>query len=108
MHRDGGEVHRQAARQHDAALDRFDELGRVAVAGVVAAAGVDDADDGTGQRVVGKPGALDEGLAQEQREALVAVVRQPAGHALRGGAVAVKGALGGLAALGLVRHFQSR
>ncbi|MNS53029.1 hypothetical protein D3C72_857720 [compost metagenome] len=108
VHRNGREVHGQAARQHDAALDGFDQLRRVAVAGVVAAARVDDADDRTGQGVVGQAGALDERLAQEQRKALVAVVREPARHALRGGAVAIKRAHRGLGALGLVRHFQSR
>ncbi len=108
VHRDGGKVHRQAAGQHDAALDGLDELRGVAVAGVVAAAGVDDTDDGTRQGIVRQAGALDEGLAQEQRKTLVAVIGQPAGDALRGGAVAVEGALAGLAALGLVRHFQSR
>ncbi|MCY1552792.1 hypothetical protein D9M68_892120 [compost metagenome] len=108
MHRDGGEVHRQAADQHHAALDGLDQLGSIAVAGVVAAARVDDPDDGAGQRVVGVARALDERLAQEERKAGVAVVGEPAGHAARGRARAVERPRGRLAVLGLVRHFRSR
>ena len=51
--RDGREVHRQPAGQHDAALHRLDQLGHVAVAGVVVAEGVGDADDRPVERVVG-------------------------------------------------------
>ena len=82
--RDGGEFHRQAAREHDAALDRFDQLRDVAVARVEVAVGVGDADDRPVERVVGIALGLDEGLAQEQREAGVAVAgqtfAQAAGH----------------------------
>ena len=44
------------------------------MAGVVAAAGVGDADHRALQRIVGVAGALDEGLAKKQGKALVAVV----------------------------------
>ena len=71
---DGGEDHRQAAGQHHAALDRLDQVGDVAVAGVEVAVGVGDADDRPVERVVGVAHGLDEGLAEEQREAGVAVV----------------------------------
>ena len=83
--RDRRELHRQAAGQHHAALDRLDQLGHVAVAGVVVAEGVGDADDRPLQRVVGIAHRLDEGLAQEQREVGVAVRRQASLHSLRRG-----------------------
>ena len=83
VQRDGGEGHRQATRQHDAALHRFDELHHVAVAGVVGTACVDDADDGALQGGVAVARAFDEGLAQEERELAVAVARQATRHALR-------------------------
>ena len=41
------------AGQHDAALHRLDQVGHVAVAGVVVAEGVGDADDRPVERVVG-------------------------------------------------------
>jgi hypothetical protein len=52
---------------------RFDELRAVAVARIVGAAGVRDADDGAVERVVGVARPLDERLPKEQREADVAV-----------------------------------
>lgn len=67
---------RQSARKHHAALHRSDEVRGVAVTGIVTAAGVDDADDRARQRVGGITGALDEGVAEEQGECLVAVARQ--------------------------------
>ena len=69
-------VDRDATGQHDAALHRLDELRRIAMAGVVPAAGVDDPDDRTRQRVVAVPCALDECLAKEQREFAIAVAGQ--------------------------------
>ena len=80
--RDRRELHRQPAREHHAALDRVDELRHVAVAGVVVAEGVGDADDRPRERVVREAHRLDEGLAQEERELGVAVRRQPLLHAL--------------------------
>ena len=74
---DGGEHHGQAAGEHDAALDAFDEVGDVAVAGIVVAEGVGDADDGAIERIVGVAHGLDEGFAEEEREAGVAVAGQP-------------------------------
>ena len=71
--RDGGEFHRQPARQHHAALHRLDQLRHVAVAGVEVRIGVGDADDRPVERVVGEALGLDEGLAQEQRKAGIAV-----------------------------------
>src|SRR5207244_7324729 len=73
---DGGELHRQAAGQHDAALHRLHELRHVAVARIEIAERIGDADDRPLQRVVGIALGLDEGLAQEQRERLVAVAGQ--------------------------------
>ena len=75
------EDHRQGAGQHDAALHRLDQVGHVAVAGIVVAEGVGDADDRPVERVVGIAAGLDEGLAQEQRKARVAVGRQTLPHA---------------------------
>ena len=72
---DGRKHHRQRAGQHHPALDRFDQLRRIAVAGIVVARRVGDADDRPVERVVGIAGRLDERLAQEQREGLVAVAR---------------------------------
>ena len=71
--RDGGEFHRQPARQHHAALHRLDQLRHVAVAGVEVRIGVGDADDRPVERVVREALGLDEGLAQEQRKAGIAV-----------------------------------
>ncbi len=53
------------------------------MAGVVAGEGVGDADDGPLERVVRVAHRLDEGLAQKQREPLVAVGREVAAHAAR-------------------------
>ena len=50
--------------------------GHVAVAGIVVAVGVGDADDRPVERVVGIAHGLDEGLAQEQRETRIAVTCQ--------------------------------
>ncbi len=75
-----GKLHRQAARQHHATLDRLDQLGHVAMAGVVVAEGVGDADDRPVERVVGIPHGLDEGLAQKQREVRVAIGGQTLSH----------------------------
>ena len=76
MHRDRREIHRQPTGQHDAPLDGLNQLRRVAVARVVGAAGVGNADDRALQGAVGVARALDESLAQKQRETLVAVVGQ--------------------------------
>ena len=73
---DGRENHGQAASEHDAALHALDQVGDIAVAGVVVAEGVGDADDGALQRVVGVAHRLDERLAEEEREAGVAVAGQ--------------------------------
>src|SRR5262249_28438549 len=71
---------------HHAAFDRLHQLRDVAVAGVEIAERVGDADDRPLERVVGIALGLDERLAQEQRERLVAVARealaQPFAHRL--------------------------
>src|SRR5262249_42977164 len=63
------------------------DLRHVAVAGIVVAIGVGDADDRPVQRVVGIAHRLDEGLAQEQRESGVTVrsqsLAQSVSHGLR-------------------------
>jgi hypothetical protein len=46
------------------------------MAGIVVAVGIGDADDRAIERVVGITHRLDEGLAQEQREASVAITCQ--------------------------------
>ena len=56
---DGRKHHRQCTRQHHAALDRFDQLRHVAVAGIVVAGGVGDADNRTIERVIGIADRLD-------------------------------------------------
>jgi hypothetical protein len=81
--RDRRKLHRQAAGEHHAALDRGDDLRHVAVAGVVVAEGVGDADDRPREGVVRQPHRLDERLAQEERELGVAVRRQALLHSLR-------------------------
>ncbi len=73
----GREHHRHGAGQHDAALHRLDQLRNIAVAGIVVAVGVGDADDGALQRVIGIAHCLDEGLTQEQRKPGIAVAGQP-------------------------------
>ena len=75
--RDGGEKHGQAASKHDAALHALDEVGNVAVAGVVVAESVGDTDDRALQGIVGVAHRLDERFAEEEREARVAVAGQP-------------------------------
>ena len=79
---DGGEHHGQSAGKHDTALDALDEVGDVAVARIVVAVGVGDADDGAVKRVVGEAHGLDEGFAQEERKGHVAIVCQPLVKAL--------------------------
>ena len=81
---DRRKLHRQAAGQHHAALHRLDQAGHVAMAGVEVAEGVGDADDRPVERIVGEAGGLDEGLAQEQREAGIAIGREIAAHAACG------------------------
>ena len=81
VQRNDRKIHRQTAGQHDAALHRLDQVGHVAVAGVVAAEGIGDADDRPFQRIVGITHGLDEGLAQEDRESRVAVGGQALVHA---------------------------
>ena len=70
------EHHRHRTRQHHAALYGLDDLGRVAVARIVVAIGVGDADDRAVQRVVRIAHRLDEDLAQEQRKAGITIARQ--------------------------------
>src|SRR5690606_27894978 len=81
-------------------LDRLDELWRVAVAGVVAACRVDDADHGAVQRRIGEAGALDERATQEKREVGVAVAGEPLAQAA--GIAACRAAAA--AVLRMVRH----
>jgi len=81
MNRDGRKIHWQAAREHDASLDRFDQLRRIAMARVVGAAGIGNTDHGAVERRIGEPCALDESLAQEERKTLVAIACQAFAHA---------------------------
>ncbi len=74
--RNGRKHHRHRAGQHHAALHRLDDLRHVAVAGIVIAVGVGDADDRPVQRIVGITHRLDEGLAQEQRKPGIAITCQ--------------------------------
>ena len=66
MDADGGEIHRQAAGHEHPAFDSLDQLRRIAMAGVVGAAGVGNADHGAVQCLVGVTRAFDEGLAQKE------------------------------------------
>ena len=68
-----GKVHGQTPGQHHAAFDRFDQLWRIAMAGVVGTAGIGNADHGPIQCAVGVARALDEGFAQKQGELFVAI-----------------------------------
>ena len=61
---------------HHAALHRLDDLRNVAVTGIVVAVGIGDADDRPVQRITRITHRLDEGLAQKQREASVAITCQ--------------------------------
>ena len=74
--RDGRKHHRHGAGQHHAALHRLDDLRNVAVTGIVVAVGIGDADDRPVQRIIRITHRLDEGLAQKQREASVAITCQ--------------------------------
>jgi hypothetical protein len=81
VQRDRRELDRQAPREHDAALNRFDELGHGAMARVEAAERVGDADDRALERFIGVAHRLDERAAQEERELLVAIGGEIAAHA---------------------------
>ena len=71
---DGGKDHGERAGEHDSTLDAFDEFGHIAVAGIVVAVGVGDADDGPREGIVRVAHGLDEDFAVKEREGLVAVV----------------------------------
>ena len=73
---DGGEGHGQPACEQDAALDRFDEHGHVAVARIVGAARVGDADHHPIQGRVRVARPLDERLAQELGKPFIAIAGQ--------------------------------
>ena len=75
--RNGGKHHRQAACEHNAALYALDQVGNIAMARIEITEGIGYADDRAIERVLGIPGSLDEGFAQEQREARVAVAGEP-------------------------------
>ena len=92
MNGDGGKDHGQAAREHDAALDAFNEIGHIAVAGIVVRVGVGDADDGPRERIVRVAHGLDEDLAVKEREGLVAVVGESLAQACCHGACSLIGA----------------
>ena len=84
---DGGEGHRQSAREHHPPLHGLDEPRDARVAGVVVAGGVRDADDGAGESVVREAHRLDERLAEEEGEALVTVAGEALAHPPRGRSV---------------------
>ncbi len=64
--RNGGEHHRQSARQQYPALYAFDQIGHIAVAGIVITEGVGHTDDGAIKRILGISGGFDESLAQKE------------------------------------------
>ena len=82
VQRDDRKLDRQPAGEHDAALNRFDQIRHRAMAGVESAEGVGDAYDGAVECIVRIAHRLDESGAQKQRKILVAVRREPAPHAL--------------------------
>ena len=75
--RNGGKHHRQTAREQNAALYAFDQVGHITVAGIVVTEGVGHTDDRAVERIVGVTAGLDEGFTQEQREASVAIAGEP-------------------------------
>ena len=77
MQGNGGKGHGQATGEQNAAFQGFDQLGRVAMAGVVGTGGVGNADDGLVQSRVGVAGSFDEGFAQKQRKPLIPIGGQP-------------------------------
>ena len=80
--RDGGELDGQSARRRDAALDRLDQLGEMAVTVVEAATGIRDADHRLGEarrRVAHGPR---KGASEIEGKIPVAVVGQSARQAL--------------------------
>lgn len=87
MQADGGELDGEAAGEVDAALDGFEELGDVGVAGVEAGVGVDDADDGPGEGVFRVAEGFDEDFAQEEGEVGIAVGGEALSEADGGGRV---------------------
>lgn len=70
---DGREVYREAAREMHSSLDGFDELGYVGVARVEAGVGVDNSNDGAGERILAVSKGFDENLAEEEGEVGIAV-----------------------------------
>ena len=77
----GGKVHRQATRKLHTPLGGLDELRDVGMAWVEAGVGVDDADDGAGEGVVGVSQSFDEDFAEEEGEVGVTVGGEALAHA---------------------------
>ncbi len=72
-----GKHHRQTASEHHAALHALNQVGHIAVAWIVVAEGIGYADDRAFERIVGVAHGLDKCLAEEQREAGIAIAGQP-------------------------------
>jgi hypothetical protein len=81
----GRKFHRQPAGQQHAAFHRLDQARDVAVAWVEIGKRVGDPDDRPLERVVGKAGRLDEGLAQKERKARIAIAGQAFAQSLAQG-----------------------
>ena len=80
MDRDGREGHRQAAGQHHSALHGLDQLRHIAVAGVVIAERIGNADDRPLQRIIAETHGLDKSPPQKQRKTGITITREPLAH----------------------------
>lgn len=73
MQRNGRKINRKPSLQLNATFHCLNQVGNIGVAGIVARVSIDDADDGSRERIVAVPESLNECLAEKEGEVRVAV-----------------------------------